>query len=326
MRVLILGAGRVGYSIARYFAYEEYTDYEVTIVDHDAKVLESISEKLDIQPVLGHASHPEVLQRAGCAETDLVIAVTASDEVNIVACEVVKSLFDVPIKIARVRSSSYLSPDWIHMFQSKSIAVDRIISPETEVARALTRSTEIVGAFHVTPLYNNRIKVIGVRAQANAPILNAPIRLLPSVIKQMDIVLLNVVRDNHPFFPKDHDEIKEGDEVYFAVQSDKVTPAMEAFGHYDHIQRNILIIGGGNIGYGFAQALEDIPNMEVNIIEKDVKRCEFLARNLEKAEIFQGDTLDTDVLNNLNLHNCETVVSVTNEDKVNILASLMVKR
>jgi trk system potassium uptake protein TrkA len=326
MRVLILGAGRVGYSIARYFAYEEYTDYEVTIVDNDPQTLERVAEKLDIQPILGHASHPDVLQKAGCAETDLMIAVTASDEVNIVACEVVKSLFDIPIKIARVRSNSYLSPEWIHLFQSQTIAVDRIISPETEVARSLTRSTEIVGAFQVIPLNNNRIKVIGVRVQSAAPILNTPIRLLATVLPHIDMVLLNIVRDNYTFFPKENDEIKEKDEVFFATTSENITQCMEAFGHFDHIQRSVLIVGGGNIGYGFAQSLEQIPNMEINIIEKDVKRCEFLARNLTKAEVFQGDALDTDVLNNLNLHNCESVVAVTNEDKVNILASLMVKR
>ncbi|CAO4838290.1 MAG: Trk system potassium uptake protein TrkA [Holosporales bacterium] len=326
MKVLILGAGRVGYSIARYLAYEEYTSYDVTIVDNNPHVLEKTAEKLDIQPVLGHASYPDVLKSAGIENADLVIAVTASDEVNIVACEVAQALFNVPSKIARVRGQSYLNPQWVKLFQSKNIGVDRIISPEAEVAKSLNRSMEVVGAFHVLSLCNDLVKVIGVRAQPGAPILNTPLRLLPTVLPQINMVLLSVTRNGETIFPTERDMILENDEVFFAATQDDVLLCMESFGHYDHTQRNVMIVGGGNIGYTFAQDMENIPNMSVHLIEKEAGRCEFLAKQLKKTEIFQGDALDTELLNSLSLQNCEGAICVTNDDKVNILSGLLMKR
>jgi trk system potassium uptake protein TrkA len=326
VKVVILGAGRVGYTIARYLAYEEYTNYDVTIVDNDSYVLDKISEKLDVQPVLGHASYPDTLKQAGIEDADLLIAVTAFDEVNLMACQVAHSLFNVPLKIARVRSGSYLSPQWSHLFQPNHIAVDRIISPEIEVAKSLTRSSEVVGAFYVLSICRNLIKIIGVRVQAGAAILNTPLRLIPTVLPKVDMVLISITRKGETIFPTERDIILEGDEVFFTTSHEDVIACMESFGHFDHTQRNILIVGGGNIGLSFAQDMEQLPNMVIKMIEKDPKRCEFLVKQLKNTEIFNGDALDVEILNNLNLHNCENVIAITNDDKVNILSGLLMKR
>jgi len=326
MKVVILGAGRVGYSIARYLAYEEYSHYDITVVDNDLKTLEKTAEKLDIQPVFGHASYPEILKQAGVEDAELLIAVTACDEVNIVACEVAHALFNVPTKIARVRSASYLNEQWIHLFHNRNVAVDRIISPEVEIARSLSQNQEVVGAFRVIGLCQNRIKIIGVKAKEGALILNTPIRLLATVVPQVDMVFLSIKRAETLFFPGGHDMIREGDEVYIATRHEDVLLCMESFGHYDHQQRNIILVGGGNIGYTFAIDMEKIDNMNVQLVEKDPIRCEFLAKNLKKTEVFNGDALDTELLNSLNFTDCEEVITLTNDDKVNILSGLLMKR
>ena len=146
------------------------------------------------------------------------------------------------------------------------------------------------------------------------------------VLSKIEISILTITRDGKTIFPSEHDEIREGDEVFFASKNDDVSLCMEAFGYFDHVDRHILVIGGGNIGYSFAQSVEKIPNMDIKIIERDEKRCEFLACNLQKSKIFRGDALDTDILQNMNLKRCESVIAVTNDDKVNILSSLMMKR
>ncbi len=326
MKVLILGAGRVGYSIARYLAYEEYINYDVTIVDNDPVVLDKIAEKLDIQPVLGHASYPEVLKQAGIEDTDLLIAVSAFDEVNLIACQIAHSLFNVPLKIARVRSNSYLNHQWAHLFQPSNIAVDHIISPEVEVAKSLNRSTEVVGAFFVLSICQDLIKIIGVRVQTGAIVLNTQLRLMPTVLPNIDMVILSIIRNGETIFPTERDVILENDEVYFATSQEDVLECMESFGHFDHTQRHIVIVGGGNIGLSFAQDMEKISNITVKMIEKDQKRCEYLVKELKRTEVFNGDALDPEILNTLSLHTCESVIAVTNDDKVNILSGLLMKR
>ena len=171
MKVIILGGGQVGYSIARYLAFEEN---DITIVDQSADLLRRISDKIDIQPVVGFASHPNVLKQAGAENADLLIAVTASDEVNMVACEVAQSIFQVQTKIARVRHQSYLKPAWSDMFHPSRLAIDVVISPEIEVAKSLSRSAQVVGAFEVIPLVCNHVKVIGVRCHSQSSLINTP--------------------------------------------------------------------------------------------------------------------------------------------------------
>ena len=324
MKVVILGGGQVGYSIARYLAFEEN---DITIVDQSADLLRRISDKIDIQPVVGFASHPDVLKQAGAENADLLIAVTASDEVNMIACEVAQSIFQIETKIARVRHQTYLNPAWSSMFHPSRLAIDVIISPEVEVAKALNRSTQVVGAFEVIPLAFDRVKVIGVRCHAQSPLINTPLRLLPSLVAAPDMHVVCVARDDRAFLPDENDVLQAGDEVHFIATTEDVRQAMIAFGYHETEGRQILIVGAGSIGRTLALEIEaNQPDVSVKMIEKNQERSEIAARLLKNAEILYGDALDYEILNEANVQSCETMIAVTDDDKVNILSSLLAKR
>lgn len=324
MKVIILGAGQVGFNIAKYLAIEEN---DVTIVDESADLLRKIGDTLDVQPVMGFASHPDVLQQAGATDADLIIAVTGSDEVNIVACEVANSLFRVETKIARIRNQNYLDPYWSNLFSSRNLAIDHIISPEVEVARAISRSIKVAGAFDVIPLCANQVKVIGVRCMNNAPILNTPLRLLPGLFPKLDLIVVCIVRGSDVFIPAGDHQMLAGDEVYFIVSQGQIAAAMGAFGFSDSATHRVIVMGGGNIGLTLVADIEqNQPDIVTRIIEKNQARAEYVARHLKQTEVLCGDVLDAEVLSEANVHSAETIVAVTDDDKVNILASLLAKR
>lgn len=324
MKVIILGAGQVGYNIAKYLAVEEN---DVTIVDESADLLRKIGDTLDVQPVMGFASHPDILQQAGAIEADLIIAVTGSDEVNMVACEVANSLFQVETKIARIRNQNYLDPYWSNLFTTRNLAIDHVISPEVEVARAISRSIRVTGAFDVIPLHANRVKVIGVRCLNNAPILNTPLRLLPGLFPKLDIVVICIVRNDDVFIPTGDHQMLPGDEIYFIVSHEQTTAAMNAFGYADSAAHRVIVMGGGNIGLTLVADIETHhPDVVTRIIEKNQNRAEYVARHLKQTEVLCGDVLDAEVLSEANVNSAETIIAVTDDDKVNILASLLAKR
>lgn len=324
MKAIILGAGQVGFSIARYLVQEQN---HITVVDHSPQVLELISDKLDIQPVLGFASHPDVLDRAGAKEADLIIAVTSSDEVNMIACEVAKCLFDVPMKIARVRHQNYLRSAWSEMLASQQLTIDVIISPEVEVAQTINRNLRVPGAFDVISLIDESLKLIGVRCLSHSGIINTPIKHINSLYPHLDLVIVLIKRDEQIIFPSSRDHLLVDDEVYVITLQEQLNGVMEAFGYSTSESREILVVGGGNIGLNLAVGLEkDYKNVHARIIEKDAARCEQIARFLKRTEILQEDALDYDLLQEANIENCETVIAVSNDDKVNILASLISKR
>ncbi len=324
MKVIILGGGQVGYSIARYLAFEEN---DITIVDQSSDLLRRISDKIDIQPVVGFASHPDVLKQAGAENADLLIAVTASDEVNMVACEVAQSIFQVQTKIARVRHQSYLKPAWSDMFHPSRLAIDVIISPEIEVAKSLSRSAQVVGAFEVIPLVSNHVKVVGVRCRHQSSLINTPLRLLPGLVASADMHIVCIARGDQAFLPDQNDILQAGDEVHFIATTQDIRQAMIAFGYEESEGRQMLIVGGGSIGKTLALEIEATqPGVVVKMIEKNQERSEIAARLLKNTDVLCGDALDYDILNEASVHNCETVVAVTDDDKVNILASLLAKR
>jgi trk system potassium uptake protein TrkA len=324
VKVLILGAGQVGYSIARYLAFDEN---DITVVDQDADVLKRISDKLDVQPVLGFASHPDILKQAGVEEADLIIAVTGSDEVNMIACEVAHSLFNVETKIARIRNQSYLKSAWSGLFHPQRLAIDVIISPETEVAKSLSRSTRIPGAFDVINLVQDRLKAIGVRCMASSTLINTPLRLLPTLLPNVDLAVICVNRKGAVFVPTQADILEAEDEVYLVTHSENIPEIMRAMGYHETEGRRIIIVGAGNIGKTLALEIEATqPDVKIKMIERNYERSELAARTLKNAEVLNGDALDYDVLTEANVQNCETVIAVTHDDKVNILASLLAKR
>lgn len=324
MKVVIAGAGRVGFNLAKYLAVG---DNDVTIIDQSADLLRRISDTIDVQPIVGYASHPEVLERAGAPEADLFVAVTASDEVNIVACEVANSLFNVQKKIARIRNQSYLDPNWASLFRPAHLAIDYIISPEVEVAKAISRSVRVHGAFDVTPLLDENVKMVGVRCGQLSQMLNTPLRHVPGLFPKLYFVIACIFRDGELFIPTGDEKILLNDEVYFIGHPDQIPQIMEAFNFHTHYGRRVLIMGGGSIGLTLALEIEkSLKSFSAKIIEKNHTRAEYVARQLKTTEVLCGDVLDVNLLQEANVRDAETIISVTNDDKVNILASLLAKK
>lgn len=324
MQVIVCGAGQVGSNIARTLAAE---DNNVTVIDQNEDLVAKITNSLDVQGVVGYASHPDVLERAGAAGCELLIAVTQADEVNMVACQVAHTLFEVPTKIARVRAQSYLNPAWANLFGRERLAIDIVISPEIEVARAIGRRLQVPGAFDMIPLADDRVRLIGVRCDAECPIVNTPLRQLTSLFPDLHIVVVGIARENKAFIPTGDDSMLVGDEVYFVADTTHVNRALSLFGHDEAAHRRVVILGGGNIGLFLAQDIEaEQTGVIAKLIEFNKDRAEFVAERLSRSVVLHGDALDPDILDEANIRICESVIAVTNDDETNILASLLAKR
>jgi len=324
MKIVICGAGEVGSSIAKYLSEE---GGNLTIVDQDAELVREVSQNLDVTGVIGHASHPDVLERAGIADADMIIAVTYSDEVNMVACEIAHSMFKVPTKIARIRSQVYLRPEWADLYTNKAIPIDVIISPEVEVARAVKRRIETPGATDVIPLADDKVRLVGVRCNADTPITATPLRQLTSLFPDLKIVVVGIKRNDRVIIPRGDDEMFDGDDVYFVVASDQCQRALAAFGHEEAATRRAVILGGGNIGLFVAQQLEaDHPEIKLKIIELDRERAEYLAQTLHHTIVIHGDVMSPEILAEAGVAGAGTVIAVTQNDETNILASLLAKK
>ena len=323
MKVVICGAGQVGFNIARYLSLE---NNDVTVIDQSPELIGKINDSLDVQAFVGHASHPDALERAGAEDADMLIAVTFADEVNMVACQVAHSLFSVPTKIARVRHQSYLSPVWAGMFSRDNMPIDVIISPEMEVASAIRRRLTVPGTLDIIPLADDKVRVIGVRCTDTCPILNTPLRQLTELFPELHIAVVCVIREDAPFIPSADDHMLEGDEVYFVADTAHVSRALAAFGHEEEEAHRIIIIGGGNIGMNLARELESEDGITVRLIEISKERARVVAEALPNTNITLGDALDSEILKEAGVETADTVVAVSDDDETNILASLLAKR
>jgi trk system potassium uptake protein TrkA len=324
VKVIVCGAGMVGFNIARYLADE---NNDVTVIDQRPELIRKISDSLDVQAVVGHASHPPVLEQAGAGDADMIIAVTHADEVNMVACQVAHSLFNVPTKVARVRNQSYLQPIYGNLFSREHLPIDVIISPEIEVARAIIRRLQVPGALDVIPLANDRVRLIAVRCHEDTPLINTPIRQLAVLFPDLNIIIIGIIRQGRALVPTPEDQMLVGDEVYFVVDTQHIDRAMIAFGHEEQEARRIVIFGGGNIGMFLAQQLEaHHPGVTAKVIDISKERAEHVAKSLSRTVVLHGDVLDAEILDEANVASAETVVTVTNDDETNILSALLAKR
>ena len=323
MKVIIAGAGQVGFAIARYLANE---NNEVTVIDQRPELLRKVGDTLDVRCVAGFASHPTVLEQAGAGDADMIIAVTAGDEVNMIACQVAHSLFNVTKTIARVRQQSYLQPMWSHLFSRDRLPIDVIISPEIEVARAITRRLQVPGAIEVIPLADDRVRLIGVRCTEETPLVHTPLRQLTVLFPDLNIVVIGIIRKGRAIVPTAEDRMLPGDEVMFVADTRHMARAMAAFGHEEEEARRIVVFGGGNIGLCLAQQIEALPSgVTCKMIEQDRGKAEEAARALNSI-VLHGDVLDGAMLAEANVGAAETVVAVTNDDETNILSALLAKR
>ncbi|MEC9345213.1 MAG: Trk system potassium transporter TrkA [Pseudomonadota bacterium] len=324
MKVIICGAGQVGSNIARHLAAEAN---DVTVIDQSPELIRRISEAYDVQGLVGFASHPDMLDRAGASEADMLIAVTFADEVNMVACQVAHSIFEVPTRIARIRAQNYLKPSFSHLFTRDHMPIDVIISPEVEVARAVNRALHMPGAFDMLPFADDRARMIGVHIQDDCPIAHQQLRQLTELFPNLNIIVTGIVRGGRLFVPSATDQMFPGDDVYFVVDSAHARRAMPLFGHDETDAQRIVIVGGGNIGLFLGRDLEqDEARVNLKLIEADRARAEFVADRLSRAVVLCGDALDNEILEEANIATSHAVVTLTNDDKVNILASLMAKQ
>jgi trk system potassium uptake protein TrkA len=323
MKVIICGAGQVGFNIARYLAPEN----DVTVIDRRPELVAKISDQLDVQGITGHAAHPPVLEQAGAGDCEMLIAVTQSDEVNMVACQVAHSLFNVPRKIARIRHQSYLDPIYGDLFSRDHLPIDVIISPEVEVARAIARRLHVPGAFDVIPLADDKVRAAGVRLTRECPVINTPLRQLTTLFPDLHIVVFGILRGERAIVPTSNDQMLPGDEVYFMAETSHLARALAIFGHSEQEARRVIIIGGGNIGLSLAEMIEDqFEGVSAKLIEMDRERARHVAERLSRVRVLHGDGLDPEVLEEANVAATETVVTVTDGDEVNILAGLLAKR
>jgi len=323
MKVIVCGAGLVGTTIARQLAAE---GNEVTVIDQSPDQAHKVAETYDLRSIVGHASHPDVLDRAGAADADMLIAVTYADEVNMIACEVARAIFKVPTKIARIRAQSYLKPEWSDLFNGENISIDFIISPEIEVARAIHRRILTPGAFDMIPFAGDRLRLIGVRLEEECPVLNTPLRQLTELFPDLNINVCGIVRNDEMIVPEADDALEAGDEIYFLSMSDHVQRAMRLFGHEEREARRLVLCGGGNIGLFLAREIEAQKSVKLKVIESNKARAESIASQLQDTVVIQGDTLDMDILNEAKISSAEAIIALTNDDEVNILASLLAKR
>jgi trk system potassium uptake protein TrkA len=324
MKIIICGAGQVGFNIARHLAME---NNDVTVVDTSPELIRRINDSLDAQGIVGHASRPDVLERAGTADADMIIAVTHMDEVNMIACQVAHSLFDVPIKIARVRHQSYLDPAWSNLFSREHMPIDVIISPEVEVAKAVTRRLRVPGAFEMIPLADDKVRLLGVRCDSNCPLINTPIKQLDQLFPDLNMVIVGLLRHDRPIRLASDEQMMVGDDVYFVIESDQLSRAMTAFGHEEPEAKRLLICGGGNIAMLLAREIEkEHPWINAKIIESDAERAAVVASILSGTVVLHGDVLDPEILEEANVGATDTVVAITDDDETNILSSLLAKR
>lgn len=324
MRVIICGAGQVGYNIASYLAREEN---DVTVVDNQPALIARVNNDLDVNGIVGHASNPDVLSAAGAKGADMIIAVTQGDEVNMVACQIGHSLFGIPKKIARIREQAYRAPEWSNLFSRSHMPIDVIISPEVIIANDIYQRLSVAGTTYVSELAEGRMYLIGVVCEEDCPVVNTPLNQLTNLFPDLSFSVMAMLRENKPLIPDLDDELHVGDEVFFIVDKNHLKRTMAAFGHEEREARRIIIAGGGNIGYGLVKLINERERgVHVKIIEQDEQRAQYLSEKLEGMIVLNGSSLDKAVLDEAAIANAETFVAVTNDDESNILGSLLAKQ
>ncbi|SFA88667.1 trk system potassium uptake protein TrkA [Poseidonocella pacifica] len=323
MKVIICGAGQVGWQIARHLAGERN---DVTVVDNNPDLVRRATDTLDVQAITGFASYPDVLDRAGARDADMVIAATYSDEVNMVTCQVAHSVFSVPRKIARLRSQSYLDAIYSDLYRRDHMPIDVVISPEREVAEAALQRLSAPAAFDIEQFLDNKAQLIGITIEENCPVINTPLRQLTDLFSTLRAIVVGVRRKGTLFVPEPGDQLFPGDAAYVFVHNDDVPRTMEIFGKTQRKQERVVVIGGGNVGLAVAKSLEERVNrIRAKVIEKSRKIAERAADALERTIVLHGDGLDSQLLSEAGIERADAVLAVTDDDKTNLLASVRAK-
>ncbi|MGH2342477.1 Trk system potassium transporter TrkA [Segnochrobactraceae bacterium EtOH-i3] len=326
MKVIVCGAGQVGTTIARHLASE---GCNVSVIDSDPELVRRVDESFDVRGILGHASHPEALAKAGAQEADLLVAVTRSDEVNMVACQVAYSLFDVKRRIARLRHAGYLAQGKNGLFAADHMPIDVVISPEIEIAEGIARRLRTPGAFDMVPLAGGRVELLGIHTpRTKSPITGRSLTDLAAHPPVEGLTILAIIRGTRSFVPEPGDRLEPGDDVYAIARTETVGEVMAAFGHQEKISRRLVILGAGNIGLHLARkVLKALPGADIKLIEMRRDRAAQVASELrEGVVVINGDGLDRGILEEAQAAVADTIVAVTNDDETNIFASVLAKQ
>jgi len=324
MNIIICGAGRVGFTIAKLLSEQGHS---ITVIDQSSEDIQKINDTLDVKAIVGKATYPTILEKANAAETDMIIAVTRNDEINMLICQIAFSIFKIPKKIARIRSQDYLNPKFTRVYNKENLPIDVIISPEIEIAKSIQRKLEAPGALDSVPFANNKIRLLEILINKNCKLIDIKLNELTKKFPNLDANIIGIIRDEKFIIPKKNDEVKHNDKIYVIINSSQMAETLEAFGHKEKISKKILIIGGGNIGYNLAKNLEEtLDSARVKIVEKNKERAEYLASELNNTIIINGDGLDEEILTEANLEEAETVLALTNDDEDNLMVSVLVEK
>ena len=324
MNIIICGAGRVGFTIAKQLSEQGHS---ITVIDQSSEDIQKIDDALDVKAIVGKATFPSILEKANASETDMIIAVTRNDEINMVICQIAFSIFNIPKKIARIRSQDYLNPKFTRVYNKENLPIDVIISPEIEIAKSIQRKLEAPGTLDSVPFADNKIKLLEILINDNCKLINIKLNELTKKYPNLDANIIGIIRGEKFLIPKKNDDIKKNDKIYVIINSSQMSETLEAFGHSEKISKKILIVGGGNIGFNLAKNLEEsLDTARVKIVEKNKDRAEFLANELNNTIVINGNGLDEEVLVEANLEEAETVLALTNDDEDNLMVSVLVEK
>ena len=322
MKIVIIGAGQVGSTLAENLASEAN---DVTIIDTQESTLSELRDRLDIRTIVGHGSHPGILEQASIEDADMLVAVTTQDEVNMISCQIAHSLYNTPHKIARIRSEGYTKDHIVErLFGEDNLPVDAVITPEILVTEHLQRLINQPGALQVVDFADGKVQLVGVRALVGAPMLGLEVQELKKLIPGMHIRVPAIYRKLQPIVPSGSTLIEEGDEVFFLAAKKHIRPVMNALTNKEKSYKKVIIAGGGNIGYRFAEAIEN--DYQTKVIELSANRCDFLAERLNRSIVLNGSSSDQDLLNEEGIDSTDVFLALTNNDAANIISSMLAKK
>jgi len=324
MNIIICGAGRVGFTIAKILSEQGHS---ITVIDQSSEDIQKIDDILDVKSIVGKGTYPSILEKANATDADMIIAVTRNDEINMLICQIAFSIFNVPKKIARIRSQDYLNPKFTKVYNKENLPIDVIISPEIEIAKSLQRKLEAPGSLDNVPFANNKIRLLEILIDDNCPIKDIKLNELTKKFPKLNSNIIGVIRDEKFFLLKKTDVMLKEDKAYVVINASQMNETLTAFGHMEKVSNKILIIGGGNIGFNLAKNLEEsFDSARVKIIEKDKERAELIASQLNNTIVINGDALDEEVLLEANLEEVQTVLALTNDDEDNLMVSVLVEK
>ena len=324
MNIIICGAGRVGYTIAKLLSEQEHS---ITVIDQSSEDIQKINDDLDVKSIVGKATFPTVLEKANAEEADMIIAVTRSDEINMLICQIAFSVFKISKKIARIRSQEYLDNKFSKVYSIENLPIDVIISPEVEIAKSIQRKLEAPGALDNVPFADNKIRLLEIDVDESCPLIGIKLEDITKKFSKLEANILGVIRNEKFIFLKKKDVMKKDDKAYVIINSTQMQLTLDAFGHNEKISNKFLIIGGGNIGFNLAKSLEEtMDSARIKIVEKNKERAEYIANNLNNSLVINGNGLDEDILKEANIEDAETVLALTNDDEDNLMVSVLVEK